>query len=376
MSTPAVHPRTAALDGLRGVAVLTVLVHHVRSIFFGSTNATVLPGAFLGVDLFFVLSGFLITGLLLQEHRRHHSIRLAGFYRRRVLRLYPALLVVLVAHALYAWRSGVPASIERPTLQSILLYYSNWRETILIPEGVGHMWSLAVEEQFYLVWPLLLLGLLWLTRSRRRLLAPTVLVMVVVVMIYRVWRWHDGMFPLWIYQRTDTRLDSLLVGALLAVALSGIEPSAGFYARHRWVSVGAWLGLAVFLGSVLFAQVDGAFLYLGGFTLVAAACAAIVLAVLPGSPWAGARPLRFRPLCVVGIVSYGLYLWHLPVFVAVQRYGDQVPPIPRVGIALALTVLLTAGSWRFVEQPFLRWKDRLEGRAVTPRPEIEAARAS
>ena len=234
------------------------------------------------------------------------------------------------------------------------------------------MWSLSVEEQFYLVWPIALITLLWLTRGRRRYLVPIVGTLIVVVLAYRAWRWEDGMFWLWIYQRTDTRVDSLLAGVLVALMFAGLEPRRDFFERNRWVSPAAWVAGAVFLACLLGARVDGSFLYLGGFTLVAVACAVLVIAVLPGSPWIGARVLRFRPLCVLGIVSYGLYLWHFPVFVATQRYGQSIPPVLRVGLALALTALFTALSWFLVEQPFLRWKDRLEARSrvrVVPAPE-------
>src|SRR4051794_38048334 len=125
----------AALDGLRGVAILLVLFHHVRAQFAASLNTTLLPGGFLGVDLFFVLSGFLITGLLIREFRLHRSIRLGAFYRRRVLRLYPALAVVLVAQAIYASSLHTPASVERSTVQSLLLYYYNWREVLIGAPG-------------------------------------------------------------------------------------------------------------------------------------------------------------------------------------------------------------------------------------------------
>src|SRR5262249_7184256 len=187
----------------------------------------------------------------------------------------------------------------------------------------------------------------------------------------RAWRWHEGMFPLWIYERTDTRADSLLVGALIALFFGGLEPHAHSWARSRWVSPAAWIATAVFAACVLRARSDQPFLYEGGFTLVACARAVLSAAVLPSSSWIGAAALRTPPLCALGVISYGLYLWHLPVFVATQHYGQSIPPVPRVGLALTITAACTALSWFFVEQPFLRWKDRLEGRtraAPSPSP--------
>lgn len=359
-----IRSRTAALDGLRGVAILVVLVHHVRAVYAGSLDRVFLPGAFLGVDLFFVLSGFLITGLLLQEQRRRQSVRLGAFYRRRLLRLYPALVVLLAAHAIYAASIDTPPSVERSGLISILFYYFNWRRTLVGPEGLGHLWSLSVEEQFYLLWPIVLIGLLWLLGASRQRVAGVVALLVVMVVAYRILRFDQGTFLLWLYIGTDTRVDSLLVGALLAIVFDGIEAPVGFYERHRWVATASWIAAAVFVAAVLRARLDESFLYLGGFTIVAVACAMLVVGVLPGSPWLGARLLSWQPLCTLGIVSYGLYLWHLPVFTGVQRFGGGIPPVLRVGLALSITAFLTALSWYVVERPFLRWKDRIEHRGL------------
>jgi peptidoglycan/LPS O-acetylase OafA/YrhL len=360
------HTRLPALDGLRGVAILLVLVHHVRWIFVPQRNPSLLTGGFLGVDLFFVLSGFLITGLLLDEFRARRAISLPSFYRRRFMRLYPALVVLLVAHAIYAARAGISSDVERDHLVSVLFYYSNWRETLSIPEGTGHLWSLAVEEQFYLAWPIVLLGLLWLTNARRTYVGPILAAGVASIALYRAWRWHDGMVFLFAYMRTDTRADALLVGALAAVLVGGVRGRSPSFTQGRGFQWAAWVATGVLAWSVLFARWEKPLLYLGGFTVVAVACGVLALAVLPESSWPGARAMHWGPLRALGIVSYAAYLWHLPVFTATQRYLADVPVAGRAVIACAITAILTALSWFLVERPFLRWKSRLDHRA--PRP--------
>jgi peptidoglycan/LPS O-acetylase OafA/YrhL len=360
------HSRLPALDGLRGVAVLLVLIHHVHAVFAPGVAPSLAMGGFLGVDLFFVLSGFLITGLLLDEFRARRTIGLLSFYRRRLMRLYPALVVLLAAHAVYAAYADIAFDVERDRLVSVLLYYSNWAQTLTIPEGTGHLWSLAVEEQFYLAWPLVLLGLLWLTNARRRYLGPIIAAGVVVIALNRAWRWHDGMVFLLVYVRTDTRADALLVGALAAVITGGLRGRTPAFARSRAFPWAAWSAAAVLAWSVIFTRGDRPMLYLGGFTVIAVACAVLALAVLPESRWHGARAMQWRPLRVLGTVSYGAYLWHFPIFVAVRRYLVDIPAVGRAALACAITAALTALSWVLVERPFLRWKERLDRRVVVP----------
>jgi peptidoglycan/LPS O-acetylase OafA/YrhL len=357
------HTRLLALDGLRGVAIVLVLVHHLRAVFAPQLDRSFAPGGFLGVDLFFVLSGFLITGLLLNEFRDRRTIRLPSFYRRRLMRLYPALVVLLAAHAVYAAHVGVPFDVERDQVASVLLYYSNWRETFAVPEGTGHLWSLAVEEQFYLVWPLVLTGLLWLTGARRRYVGVVLVAGVAGIALYRAWRWRDGMPFLFIYSRTDTRADALLVGALGAVLTGGVRGLSLSSTWGRVASYVAWLASGVLAWFVLFAGYDEGMLYLGGFTVVAVACGVLVLAVFPGSAWPPARALQWAPLRTLGVVSYGVYLWHLPVFVATQRYAQGAPAAGQAVIACAITAMLTGLSWFLVERPFLQWKSRLDDRS-------------
>lgn len=347
-----------ALDGIRGVAVALIVWRHLELLVPAWEDGAPLAGSFLGVDLFFVLSGFLITSLLLGEQEHTGAIRFGGFFRRRALRLLPALLVLLGAHLGYAAVAGLPAGLERSSLLSILFYYSNWKiaSELYVAEGLGHMWSLAVEEQFYLVWPFVVA--LLAGRRRPRALLPALLVAATVaVALHRAVLWRQGAGWLPLYVRTDTRADSLLIGALTALVWSRGPVVA------RSVPVVATAGLALVAVFAAVVPVDSPAYYLGGFTVVAVAAAAVVLGVLHGGWW-GARLFAARSLRAIGRVSYGLYLWHLPVFTGVQRYGAGWSAPARVATGLSLAAIATIVSWWCIERPVLAWKDRLEARST------------
>ena len=339
-----------ALDGFRGVAVLLIVVHHlpvaVPSLFHRITK-----GGGFGVDAFFVLSGFLITAILLRDQASGGRVRFGAFYRRRAMRLLPALVLFLTLYMFYEWVTSMPGAHEPSSALSVLFYYSNtWLHRVPMSIGLGNMWSLAVEEQFYLVWPLCLA----LFFGLRRRLAPTVVILVgtiAVVAIRRAIMWNHGVSWLWLYTRLFTRADALLVGCLLAqLWVHGKLPKRG-------VQLAGWVALGYFLYLVRHGAGDP-FLYRGGYTLVALAVGTMLLAILR-TDWLVNRVLRAGPLRAVGRVSYGLYIWHLAVFNAVLRYGRYWPPITQATVALSVAALATCGSWFLVERPFLRWKDRL-----------------
>lgn len=344
-----------ALDGLRAVAVLLVVGYHVNDV-LKPTPFPVFNGA-LGVDLFFVLSGFLITALLLRERAGRGRVRFGAFYRRRALRLLPALLVLLGAFFVYATATGLPADTTRSSILSVLFYYANWQFVLhhQMTPYLGHLWSLSVEEQFYLVWPLVVVVLSAYVR-RLRTVVIIMLGAIVVVALNRAWQYHSGTLYLLVYGRTDTRADALLVGALLA------QLWVRRWTPTRKLAPMAWAAVAVLAACVVWSNAVGPFLYDGGFTLVALAGGVLILAAIDGD-WIGGRLLGLRWLCAIGLVSYGLYLWHIPIFFGVARYGADWDPLVRVGVALALTATVTVASWFLVERPALRWKDRLEGRA-------------
>jgi peptidoglycan/LPS O-acetylase OafA/YrhL len=340
-----------ALDGFRGVAVLLIVVHHLPVAVPWLFHRVTKGGGF-GVDAFFVLSGFLITAILLRDQAKGGRVRFGAFYRRRALRLLPALLAFVVVFSYYAWVTSLPGAHEPSSVLSILFYYSNtWLRHLPLSPGLGNMWSLAVEEQFYLVWPVCLA----LFFGLRRRLTPTVVVLVgaiAIVAIRRAVMWNHGTSWIVLYTRLGTRADALLVGCLLAqLWVRGKLPKRG-------VQLAGWLALGYFL-YIVRVGADGDFLYRGGYTLIAVAVGVILLAVLQ-TDWLVNRVLRARPLRAVGRVSYGLYIWHLAVFNGVLRYGRSWPPVVQTFVALSLAAVVTYGSWVLVERPFLRWKDRLE----------------
>jgi peptidoglycan/LPS O-acetylase OafA/YrhL len=342
------------LDGIRGIAILLVVAHHTHAVL--APSAGWLPnGGFLGVDVFFVLSGFLITSLLLGEHAANGRLRLWRFYGRRALRLLPALFTLLGAYLVYAYITDYPAGPVRSGVLSIAFYYSNWRTayTLKGAPGLGGLWSLAVEEQFYLVWPFVVLALLWI--RRRVIIGATIAAAIMAVLVHRaqLYEVHSWLVP---YIRTDTRADGLLVGALCAVLWSARK------VPRRGVATAATLGASLVGICVFRLNFTDSILYRGGFTLVAVAVGAVILAAIE-SPWFARPALRWPVLRVAGRVSYGLYLWHIAIFFAVARYGTTWGPWLRVLVAYPLVAIAVALSWRCVERPSLAMKDRRAAQA-------------
>ena len=319
-----------ALDGLRGVAILGVLGVHL----FG------LSGGFYGVDLFFVLSGFLITTLLLEEHDRSGHVSLRAFYIRRARRLLPALGAVLVLIAVVGplyYSPGLLASIVASGLYAANIVRGFGRSDFLAATPAAHLWSLAQEEQFYVLWPVALLAL------RRRLTERRLITLLaagfVALVLYRATLamasagWHR------LYYAPDTHMDGLVLGCLLA------------YARRRGLTT-----VPVLAGCVACVVIAAAFVLgaqtvvwsVGGLPVVEVAAAALVLAAL--SPGPVAAVLSARPLVWIGALSYSLYLWQLP---AMWLTGWTDP-----WTALALTAALTLVSYYVIERPLRRPRAR------------------
>ena len=312
------------LDGLRGVAVLTVLAAHAGFPGFAP------EGGLAGVTLFFVLSGYLISSLLLAERDATQRIDLRAFYLRRALRLFPALgavlAVVAVGSLLGLWpKAGGDMLIAIP---AVVFYVGNWFGGSL---GVlGHTWSLAVEEQFYLVWPVALI--LALRMADRRTIAIAAVFGSILVTPWRAQLLLNGDLG-HAFSGTDAHADALLLGCVIALM------------EIRLPSIAGWIGL---MGVVL----TGA-LWIGGGGLVIMVPLATVFAVLAvaGCP----LPIRWGPLAYVGRISYGLYLWHF-LFI---WWGLPWP------VVIVLSFSVASLSYRVIELPFLRLKDRLRARAGT-----------
>ncbi|HEX7951223.1 MAG TPA: acyltransferase family protein [Candidatus Limnocylindrales bacterium] len=347
------------LDGLRAIAVLAVVGYHA--------GFDVAQGGFLGVEVFFVISGYLITALLLAEHRRAGRIDPIRFWVRRGRRLLPALFFLLAATLAVAV-VVVPGEIARlrPDALAALAYVTNWHliagdrsyfETIGRPSLFMHLWSLAIEEQFYLLWPLALSVLLL---AGRRLGLALTMAGAIASAVWMAVLFHPGSDPSRLYYGTDTRLTGLLLGAALAFVWVPAAAAAGdgrlprvWTSRRvgRLVDVLGITGLAALAGLFAVADAFAPFLYQGGLALVAIATLAVIAgAVHPRSrlgPLLDAGPMRW-----IGTRSYGIYLWHWPIF-TLTRPGIDVAldPVSLLVVRFGLSALMAELSFRFVEWP-------------------------
>jgi peptidoglycan/LPS O-acetylase OafA/YrhL len=344
-------PYLPGLDGIRAIAVLSVILFHLN---FGWAS-----GGLLGVQVFFVLSGYLITDLLVAEYRRSRGIALAQFWIRRARRLLPALLVVLfvtVGWATLFDRSQLAAL--RSDLPPGIFYYSNWWfifhhvsyfAKFGPPSPLGHLWSLSIEEQFYLIWPLLILLAMRYIHNRRTMILLTLAAAAASAIEMGVLFVPDG-DPTRVYDGTDTRVFALLIGAALAMALPRHQTFAPVTvgAQRLLDAVGGVSLVGIFLMFWLTSQYDS-FLYEGGMVLLALLTALLIAVTIhPAShlEWL----LGWEPLRWVGERSYGIYLWHYPVIVLTTPL-DASASVLRAILQIAATLILAALSWRFIEQP-------------------------
>ena len=343
-------PRLAyqpALDGIRAIAILLVLGLHGR----------VLPSGFIGVDLFFVLSGFLITALLLREWEQTRAISLLHFYGRRARRLLPALGVLIIGVGIiYVALPHVDRGLGYWTsVAAVAGYAANWVEAFEArnhpsPLGLfGHTWSLGIEEQFYIVWPLVLVLLLrW--HARRVVVAAVLIVLAAASAVEADFVWRDyGNFAA--FDRTDTHSYGLLLGC--ACAMLVLQPgAAAFRTLLRRPEAGAIatgaLGLAV-----VALRADATPAFFVAWPLVSLAAAVLVGHVVLLRTGLLARLLSFRPLVWVGIRSYGIYLYHFPIFFVVAPATLGLSKYSLLAITAPLCVVAAALSYRIVERPFL-----------------------
>jgi peptidoglycan/LPS O-acetylase OafA/YrhL len=358
------------LDGLRALAVLAVIAYHLR---LGWA-----PGGLLGVGVFFTLSGYLITDLLLGQRDAVGHLRLGDFWLRRARRLLPALflmLAVVVAWVTLLDRSQLPAL--RGDVVAAAVYVSNWwnifRHASYFdrfgpPPPLDHLWSLAIEEQFYLVWPFLLwLGLRYV-RGRYRLasltLAAAALSAAAMALLYQ-----PGVDPTRIYEGTDTRAFGLLVGAALAMVWPSRSLGADLtlrrghfrhchlryrHRRQRLLLDGAGVvGLVVIALLIWRTDQYSAFLYRGGIVLLSVATVLVVAAL--AHPVSRLGPaLGWKPLRWLGVRSYGIYLWHWPIIVLTTPTEQRGVNLPLAVLQMGATIAVAALSWRFVEEPIRR----------------------
>ncbi len=344
-----------ALDGLRGAAVAGVLLFHGGH----------LTGGYLGVDAFFVLSGFLITSLLIAELAQTAHVSLAAFWARRARRLLPALGCVLAAVTLYAVFVARPdelATIRGDALWTIG-YAANWHQIFAgndyfalfrAPSPLQHTWSLGIEEQFYVLWPIIVV-LVARGRSIRDALRNILTASLVLGVISALWSQllFDPNNLSRVYYGTDTRIASILVGAALSAGLALRGPMRTKFARGA-LEVSAWA--AVVLLALAWARLDGAShtVYRGGLLVCAIATATVIAAAVHPQRGTVFRLLSFSLLRALGRISYGAYLWHWPIYVWLDAPRVHLSGWPLLFVRIAVTLVVSLISYRFVEQPIRR----------------------
>jgi peptidoglycan/LPS O-acetylase OafA/YrhL len=374
-----------ALDGVRAFAVLGVMAYH--------GGISWLPAGFLGVDAFFVLSGFLITSLLISEWQRRSTIRLGHFWARRARRLLPALLLLLVFVVLYAnfvAPAGTYPGLRLDSL-STLFYVANWHFILTgsnyfsqtgLPSLLTHTWSLAVEEQFYLLWPLVVLGVLKFTGRLWVLLAVSAVgALASATEMALLFRHGTGTTRL--YYGTDTHGQCLLVGAALASGLAlfarrrqaAATPPGGSATpggNTAWAASSLWartllsvVGGAGLVGAGLLwwrVSFNGSFLWEGGFLVAALATAAVLVCVVCAQRSWLATALSVSPLRYLGRISYGLYLWHYPLFQWIDGQRTGLDGYALFGARCGATLAVATVSFYLVERPirqgafFRQWR--------------------
>jgi peptidoglycan/LPS O-acetylase OafA/YrhL len=368
-----------ALDGMRAFAVLAVMAYH--------SGLSILPAGFFGVDAFFVLSGFLITTLLVTEWDSTRGIALRAFWARRARRLLPALLVMLVFVALYARFVATPGMYPGLRWDSIaaLFYSANWHfivsnQNYFVQAGAVspllHTWSLAIEEQFYIVWPLVVLAIMRFGRKDTTRALKTLLVVSVVGAVASALEmallFTPGTDPTREYFGTDTHAQCLLAGAALAAAVA-------LWRRHRSTPVSSVRGRRMLSGVGLVGvgvcawawsqwQYGQTLVFRGGFLIVSVSVAAVILSTVLHPTGVVARALSWGPLRFIGQISYGMYLWHFPLDIALtgSRTGLQ-------GTALFLfrtlvTVAVSTVSFYGLERPIRRGTLLSSTRALVATP--------
>lgn len=339
-----------ALDGVRAIAILAVLASHMF---------VTLDSGGEGVDVFFVLSGFLITTLLLQEHDATGRISLRAFWWRRAARLLPALFVMCpimaVAFAIVhpdGWRASMAGVV------SALFYVSAWVRASGASElaWMGHTWSLSVEEWFYAAWPLCMIVLL----RRCSRVTGWIVAAACLAVVYRLVSEQSGVSYEYLYNAPDQRAGQLLVGCAAGAALFALGERRSRYGR-AFVAAGV-IGVLVVGATLSGVAVEHArygFAYTSGqSTVIALGAAAMILSIVVVPGWLLARTLTWRPLVWIGRRSYGLYLWHLPIF-GLVLLGHRAVSGARLDaervLALGLAFAAAAISFRYVERPAIRW---------------------
>lgn len=366
----------AALDGLRGLAVLAVMLFHAHVPFS--------RGGFLGVDVFFVLSGFLITSQLLREIKQHGKVSWPSFFKRRLVRLQPALILLLLAYAI-AWASGlIPTSgvTAARDIFMVLLAWAHWARAFdwYPPDYLGHTWSLGIEEQFYLLWAALFAATgTKLTRPWRLALPAVAGALASSVWMY--WLHTNDASPSRLYNGLDTRVLGLLWGCALAACMHTLCPvllepidhnpassektRVGVRYIHLLAANAAWICLGLLLVAMAVADWRAPLMFRWGYSVIAILTCSLLAALVVTPDSTCSHFLGFAPLASLGKISYGLYLWHYPMLRIFEMQAPVLGLEQRTAliVALLLSVLAAFASYRWLELPLKR---KLLGKKANP----------
>ncbi|WP_025114335.1 acyltransferase family protein [Lysinibacillus fusiformis] len=348
------HRYIPGLDGIRALAVLAVIAYHF--------NFSWARGGFLGVDIFFVLSGYLITSTMLPLKGNQLTVSLKKFWIGRFRRLLPAAYVMIITSFVWAmlFHKELLHTLRGDALSSIF-YSSNWWfifhklsyfDSFGSPSPLKNLWSLAIEEQFYVIWPLLLMIGLYVVKKQSKL-AKVVFIGAICSALLMAILYQPGADPSRVYYGTDTRCFELLIGCWLALIwpmkrLSSQKLSTSHMKKLNSIS---FISFTIFLVSIKYVDEFQTFLYRGGMFLFCLNAAVLIACVCHPVSILG-RILAWKPLCWIGSRSYGIYLWHYPVMVLgtpIHEIGN--PSYWRIALQLVLIVTIAECSYRFIEMP-------------------------
>jgi peptidoglycan/LPS O-acetylase OafA/YrhL len=340
------------IDGLRTIAVISVILYHAKITVAG---VQLLPGGYLGVDIFFVISGHLITTLLMTELAQTGRVSILSFYERRARRLLPALLVVMLASLPFAWRYLLPEQLVSfsKSLVYSLLFASNfyWNFSLqqygadsALLQPFLHTWSLAVEEQYYIIFPLLLF---MIYKWGRQYLAGILSFILVLSLLFA--QWMTGRDASFSFYMMPTRFWELLAGSLLALVVLN---NSTVNSNSLWQRAMPSLGLLLIIGSLASFGFDVH--HPGLITLIPVVGTVLIICFKSEGDWV-ARALSRPSMVYLGLLSYSLYLWHYPIF-AFGRMADPAPSIFHKSAWIVLTLLLSVLSYYLIEKPFRRRK--------------------
>lgn len=347
-----------AIDSVRTIALIVIMVYHFRTEW--------IPGAYFSIDLFFVLSGFLITSLLLKEHDTNNSVSLTGFWGRRIRRLLPAAATVIIAVAIWSRIIGDPIVSQQVRSDGIAaIFYSlnikyvisgaSYFESFLSPSPFRHMWTLSLEEQWYLIWPL---AAWWLLKrggvDAAKRAVPVLMALAVAAAVWMAIVVEGTSDPSRAYYGSDTRSQALLIGAASAIWAHGRHLDRG--RNRRRLDVLGVVSALICTAMIVFATEKDLVWYRGGFFVFSFCGAIVIVNVAQRTPGILHRVLDHRPLRWLGRMSYGIYLWHWPVDVAFKRFEirDELP-ISGPGLFLVQSLValaLAIASFKLIETPF------------------------